>query len=86
MTSIFSDDTISMTKFPATKLSFSIFSVSPKVRIEHYSSQATTSVASGVNHEGQEGTVLPKVLTVSTAPPEVQPSEGHCRVLRRDIS
>jgi len=29
-------------KFQATKLSFSIFSVSPKVRIEHYNFQATT--------------------------------------------
>src|SRR6218665_2613321 len=29
-------------KFQATKLSFSIFSVSPKVAIEHYNSQATS--------------------------------------------
>src|SRR6218665_3580815 len=37
----FSDDIIFMTQFQAIKLSFSIFSVSPKVRIEYYNSQAT---------------------------------------------
>src|SRR6218665_150836 len=39
--SIYYHDIVFITKFQDTKLSFSIFSISQKVHIEHYNSQAT---------------------------------------------
>ena len=70
------------------KLTALTWEVKDKVTSQLARSDARLAVI-GVNQRGQEGTVLPKVLTGGTAvliPPKVQTSEGQCRVLLREIS
>src|SRR6218665_290098 len=49
--SIYSHAIVFITKFQGIKLSFLIFSVSPKMRIEHYNSQATLSHQNHNHHQ-----------------------------------